>query len=76
MRSYSLTFVYNIYTISEKKIPKLVRLSNSTRPQGESADTQCLQAPHASKRSRLYEVKFCDFKKFRALFIRNPGCQG
>ena len=51
MRKYSLTFVYNIY-INEKKIPKLVRLSNSMHPQGKSADTQCPQAAQRKQAKR------------------------
>ena len=65
MRNYSLTFVYNIYI--KKKIqthnPKYVRLSNSRRPQGDSADTQCPQAPQRKQAKRtcrkltLHEIK-------------------
>ena len=54
MRNYSLTFVYNIY-IKEKiqtHNPKYVRLSNSRRPQGDSADTKCPQAAQRKQAKR------------------------
>ena len=50
MRNYSLTFVYNIY--KKKRIPKYVRFSNSRRPQGDSADTQCPQAAQRKQAKR------------------------
>ena len=50
MRNYSLTFVYNIYI--KEKIPQNVRLSNSRRPQGDSVDTQCLQAAQRKQAKR------------------------
>ena len=44
MRNLSLIFVYNIYNYIKEKFPKYFRLSNSRRPQGDSADIQCPQA--------------------------------
>ena len=50
MRNYSLTFVYDIYI--KEKFPKYVRLSNSRRPQVDSADTQCPQAAQRKQAKR------------------------
>ena len=43
MINYLFAFVYNIY-IKLNNFPKYARLSNSRRPQGDSANTKCSQS--------------------------------
>ena len=50
MRSYSSTFVYNLYI--KEKIPKYVRLRDFRRTQGDCADTQCPQAAQHKQAKR------------------------
>ena len=58
MRNYSLIFVYDIYI--KEKFPKYVRLSNSSRPQGDSADTQCPQAAQRKQAERACSLIHCN----------------
>ena len=55
MRNYSST----LFTIFIKeKIPKYVRLSDSMRSQGDSADTQCPQAAQRKQAKRACFILF------------------
>ena len=56
------TFVYNSYI--KERIPKYVRLSDSRRPQGDSADTQCPQAAQRKQAKRA-----CSIVKLNGLFV-------
>ena len=64
MRNYSLTFVYDIYI--KEKFPKYVRLSNSRRPRGNSADTQCPQTAQRKQAKRA-----CKLVNLEAFVIQN-----